>query len=201
MILAAGTFRVADYRKPIPAHVKVQVVLNHVKRGLDEPGFDREKPAAFCFDCGVGEDILPSFNAAELEFDHCPALVNRDYDTEASDFVPPQNDPAYIIVRAKSEHLEKTTGRKAGATTTVTTRGSDVGEAKRSRDIRTTNAIHRAKMASKAGRFDEAASILASVKERKGKHRRIKRKIPSRPLNARHRSTDDHDPDGLCRRP
>jgi len=55
------------------------------------------------------------------------------------------------------------------------------------------------KMASKVGRYEEAASILASVKERKGKHRRIKRKIPHRPLNARHRSTDDHDPDGLCR--
>jgi hypothetical protein len=139
--------------------------------------------------------------AREFEFDHEPALCHRDYDTAAGDFIPPQNDPRYIVARKKAEHLEKTTGRKPGAERTATTRGSDVGEAKRMRDIRTTDAIHRAKMASKGGRYEEAAAILASVKEPKGKHRRIKRKIPSRPLNARHRSTDDRDPDGLCRRP
>jgi hypothetical protein len=124
--------------------------------------------------------VVPSYNVDELEFDHDPALNVRDYDTEAGDFVPPQNDPAFLVLRAKDEHLHKTTGRKPGAELTATTRGSDIGEAKRTRDIRTTDAIHRAKMASKAGRFDEAASILASVKERKGKHRRPKRKIPAR---------------------
>ena len=138
--------------------------------------------------------------AREFEFDHEPALCHRDYDTTAGDFIPPQHDPQYIVPRRKSEHLEKTTGRKPGAERTATTRGSDIGEARRTRDISITDAMHRAKMASKAGRFDEAASILASVRERKGKHRRTKRKIPSRPFNARYRSTDDHDHDEPCRR-
>jgi hypothetical protein len=138
--------------------------------------------------------------AREFEFDHDPALLNRDYDSTAGDFIPPQHDPQYIVPRRKSEHLEKTTGRKPGAIRTATTRGSDIGEARRIRDITITDAMHRAKMASKAGRFDEAASILASVRERKGKHRRTKRKIPSRPWNARRRGTDDHEPDELCRR-
>ena len=93
MILKAGTFRVRDYRKPIPARVKQAVI------------------------------------AREFDFDHDPALVRRDYDTGAGDFIPPQNDPRHIIARRKAEHLEKTIGRKQGAERTVSTRGSDVGEA------------------------------------------------------------------------
>jgi hypothetical protein len=149
LILKAGSFRVSDYRKPIPAKVKQAVI------------------------------------AREFDFDHEPALVNRDYDTEAGDFIPPQNDPKHLIPRRKAKHLEKTIGRKAGAERTVSTRGSDVGEAARSRSIQAREAVHRASAASKAGRYAEAAEILAQARSNrklKNKIDRRKRKIPSRPF-------------------
>jgi hypothetical protein len=142
-VLKAGTFKVSDFRKPIPNKVKLEVV------------------------------------AREFDFDHDPALVNRDYDTEAGDFIPPQNDPKKITARRKAEHAKKTYGREPGAEKTVTTRGSDVGEAARTKDIRATDALHQAALASKAGDYTKAAVLLAAGRERK---KRSKRKIPSRPF-------------------
>jgi hypothetical protein len=133
----------------------------------------------------IAAKVKQAVIAREFDFDHDPALVNRDYDTEAGDFIPPQNDPKHIIARRKAEHLEKTIGRKEGAEKTVSTRGSDVGEAARSRDIQVNEAIFRAAMASKAGRYNEAAKILAGARKNpklRQKLTRPKRKIPSRPF-------------------
>jgi hypothetical protein len=142
-ILRAGTFKVSDFRKPIPNRVKLEVI------------------------------------AREFDFDHDPALVNRDYDTEAGDFIPPQNDPKKITARRKAEHAKKNYGREPGAEKTVTTRGSDVGEAARMKDILASDAIHQARLASKAGDYTKAAELLATGRARK---KRPKRKIPSRPF-------------------
>jgi Mg-chelatase subunit ChlI len=142
-ILRAGTFKVSDFRKPIPNKVKLEVI------------------------------------AREFDFDHDPALVNRDYDTEAGDFIPRQNDPKKITARRKAEHAKKTYGREPGAEKTVTTRGSDVGEAARTKDIRASEAIHQATLASKAGDYTKAAELLAAGRERK---KRPQRRIPSRPF-------------------
>jgi hypothetical protein len=154
VVLKAGTFRVRDYRKPIPAKVKLAVI------------------------------------AREFDFDHDPALLHRDYDTEAGDFIPPQNNPKHIIARRKTEHLEKTIGRKEGAARTVSTRGSDVGEAARSRKIEARELVARASAASKAGRYKEAAEILAGARHNRNVQKllkRRKRKIPSRPFPKQHR--------------
>jgi hypothetical protein len=143
-IFAPGTFRVRDYRKPIPNRVKLAVL------------------------------------ARDYDVDHDPALTNRPYDTEAEDFIPPQNDPDYLFLKRHAEHDEKTFGRKAGAERTVTTRGSDIGERARSRDIQTTEAIHRAAAASKRGDFKAAAEILATAP--KQSRLKPKKSWPSRPF-------------------
>lgn len=122
--------------------------------------------------------------AREYEVDHDPALVNRPYDTEANDFVPAQNDPNFLVLRRREDHAEKTFGRKAGAEKTVTTRSSDVGEAKRTRDIKAAEAVHRAKLLLKAGDQSGADSVLASARFLK-KHKRRKQKIPSRGFQKR----------------
>lgn len=121
--------------------------------------------------------------ARDYDFDHRPPLCERPYDTEAGDFIPPQNDPNFIFATPRAEHDQLTFGRKPGAAKTVTTRGSDVGERARTRDIQASEAIHKARLASKAGNYEVAAMILASARPKKPK-----RKIPSRPFPNQRRS-------------
>jgi hypothetical protein len=161
-ILPAGTFKISDYRKPIPDRVKLQVMLDLFHEW---------------FGCGGAFELSP--DAADYQFDHDPALVNRDYDTKAGDFIPPQNDSDHIKAILRGNHDKKTFGREPGAEKTVTTRGSDVGEAARTKDIRASEALHQAALASKAGDYTKAAELLAAGRERK---KRPKRQIPSRPF-------------------
>lgn len=168
MILEAGEFNVADYRKAIPCNVKIQVMLDTwLKFAQATNGVFNPETVQF-FD-----------KAADIQFDHSPALTNRQYDTDAGDFIPPQHDPKYIVPLLKENHLYKTVGRKPGAEKTVTTRGSDVGERSRVQDIRASNAVHLARIAAKSGNQVEVDSILASARFKK-KHLRTKRKIPQR---------------------
>lgn len=167
MILPAGSFRVQDFRKAIPDWVKVQVILNLVEAHLG----------------------LPSLDARELQFDHRPPLSAREYDTHAGDFIPPQNDPDYIFALRKAQHLQETTGRKEGADKTVTTRGSDVGEAARTREAIDREKLHKAAALLKAGQADEAAAIIATRDPRKVRReqRHPKQKIQSRGFDKGHR--------------
>ncbi|NEV75537.1 hypothetical protein DYI24_00380 [Rhodopseudomonas sp. BR0C11] len=131
----------------------------------------------------IPERVKREVIARDHDFDHRPPLCDRDYDTEAGDFIPPQHDPAHIFATPKPEHRELTTGRKEGAEKTVTTRGSDVGERARIRDIRTSEMIHQAKLASRAGDSARAAELLSSVPKKS--RLKPKRKIRSRPLDSR----------------
>jgi hypothetical protein len=144
MILAPGTFKVSEHRKPITAATE-RAVLKRYRR------------------------------------DHRPALCDRPFDTEANDFIPPQNDPDFIFLVEIAEHDRRTFGRTPGAAKTVTTRGSDVGERKRSRDIRTSEAVHRAAVASRSGDYKGAAAILASAPKKP----KTKKAWPSRPMQSR----------------
>jgi hypothetical protein len=101
--------------------------------------------------------------ARDYDVDHDPALNKRPYDTDAGDFIPPQNHPDFLFLKRHDEHDEKTFGRKPGAERTVTTRGSDVGEGARTKDIQTSEAIHQAALASKDGDYKRSAEILASA--------------------------------------
>jgi hypothetical protein len=173
MILAAGTFPVADYRKPITAAVKLAVMIRQGCKATDGVPFSIE-------------DALKG----QIQFDHDPALVTRPFDTEAGDFIPPQLEPAKIVARRVGEHLGKTTGRKEGAERTVTTKGSDVGNAALDRRVQRRNAVHRYRLAVKAygqkiadGMYPDMAALLkrAERKTRKIKGRGFeKQKRPMR---------------------
>lgn len=155
-ILPAGSFRTSDYRKAIPTNVALRVVIRQGCKDLDGVPFTEQD---------------------DIQIDHEPALVHRDYDVEAGDFVPPQHAVEHLFARRKMSHLEKTTGRKEGATRTVTTRGSDVGEASHIRNVRSTQALHEVKMAVKRGDPAAIAKLLHVEKPK-----RAKQKIPSRPF-------------------
>lgn len=88
--------RTRDHRKAIPAGVKVQCLMVALAEALGLPSDTR------------------------FEFDHDPALTLREFDSIAGDFIPPQNDPAFIVVRTEADHDRKTFGTKA------TTAGSDI---------------------------------------------------------------------------
>lgn len=70
------------------------------------------------------------FKNSEFALDHDPALVLRPYNPRikdvASRYTPHAHDPNALIYREKSDHQQKTTGRKPGASKTATTKGSDV---------------------------------------------------------------------------
>jgi hypothetical protein len=77
--------RVRDVRKDPPLSVKLAVALRML-------GF---KP----------ED--------RIQFDHDPALALREWDEEKRDFIPPQHDPEYIVIRTEPAHDKKTNGNGA----------------------------------------------------------------------------------------
>lgn len=158
-LLPAGTFRVADYRKAITSGLAMRVLIRQGCKDLDGVPFTED-------DC--------------IQIDHEPGLLHRPYDLDAEDFIPPQHSLDHLFARRKSSHLEKTTGRKEGATCTVTTRGSDVGEAARVRDIRHTQALHEVKMAVKRGDSAAIARLLQVEKKAKPKHSIPSRGFPKR---------------------
>lgn len=164
-LLDPGKFKVSEYRKAIPDWVKVFAAVRLVLL---------EKTAE-CAGRAGDIDFIRS-----LQYDHRPPLNARPFDTESGDFVPPQNDPSHIYAIEKTEHDRRTFGRPPGAERTITTRGSDIGEAGRIKDIQATEAVHRARMASKAGNYRKAGEILAGAPRRAF---RRKRKIPSRPFD------------------
>jgi hypothetical protein len=171
MILEPGTFRVSDYRKAIPAAVKLQCLLVAIAKGA----IPHQKPRTF----------EPAIDAECLRFDHRPPLETRPYDTEAGDFIPPQNAAGHIEAITDEEHDFRSFGRKPGAEKTVTTRGSDAGEAARVRSIKDTESRHQAIIAAKAGLAsnDLGAVIdgLAPVAQKQWP----KQKMPSRPFNSK----------------
>lgn len=106
-ILKAGTFKVSDYRKAIQPKTKVACCLR-------QDGH-----------CACGKKLEPD----NIEFDHDPSLNQRDYDTEAGDFIPPQGDPEFITARHGDCHKVKTNG--PGGERRIHTRGSDKSEPRR----------------------------------------------------------------------
>ena len=161
-ILAAGSFRVSDYRKAIPDWVKVVCAIRAYPTWVEGP--------------------LEAW-VRSLRYDHRPPLQDRPYNVDKGDFIPPQNDPDHIEAIHIKKHDERTFGRKQDAEKVVTTRGSDLGEAAHIRTVSDTEAIHQAKMASKNGDYAEAARILGNVKQKK--RLQPKKKIQSRGFQKR----------------
>lgn len=67
------------------------------------------------------------FPLATPEIDHDPALILRQFSPVSGKYTPDANNPDYLIWREKAAHQEKTTGRRPGASRTITTKGSDIG--------------------------------------------------------------------------
>jgi hypothetical protein len=170
MILQPGTFRVGDYRKAIPTAIKLEVLLRTIRQHFDKTG---ELPA------------VALTAAASIHFDHRPPLETRPYDTEREDFMPAQNDPAHLEAITDEVHFARTFGRKPGAEVTVTTRGSDVGEAARIRTIKDSTARHHAIMAAKAGLANNDMAAVLEGLAPAAKRQWPKGSIPSRPFNSK----------------
>ena len=88
----------AGWKRPaMPATVKLQVVINQEGRCK-----------------ATGEKLGP---ISEVEFDHRPALYEREFDPDArdgqGDTTPPANDPDYIDAIKKDAHKGRT-ARDAG---------------------------------------------------------------------------------------
>lgn len=75
--------------------------------------------------------MLLSALGGPLQLDHDPALILRPYNPRIKDvaarYTPHAHDPEALIYREKADHQQKTTGRRPGASRTVTTKGSDIG--------------------------------------------------------------------------
>lgn len=170
-ILPAGSFRVSDYRKAIPTKVQILCAVRKFSEAFSI-GSDGVK----CQDKPLAEWV------DSLRFDHRPPLQDRPYDTEKGDFDPPQNDPDYIEAIVDKVHDQRTFGRKADAEHTVTTVGSDAHNRSHGKRLRDREALHKARMAMKAGDPKALAETLGVPPREKRK-----RKIPSRPFPKKQR--------------
>lgn len=106
------TPKTSEVRKAIPMRVKLAVLASQAR-------------------CAVCGEKLGSL--ADLQFDHRPPLVAREWNAEAGDYIPPQNDPEAMQAVHSDCHLYRTTGRKPGATKKTSL--GDMGEAAKSRRI------------------------------------------------------------------
>ena len=82
-------------------------------------------------DRAILDVVLEAFGLtrADIELDHNPPLALRVWDAGAKDTIPPANDPAYLFLRIKAAHRDKTTG----GTAKTSGRGSDVTEIARTK--------------------------------------------------------------------
>lgn len=104
--------RVSDLRKPISNRLKIEVLVAQAR----------------CASCGERLCRL-----AFTRFDHRPPLALRI--NLGNRFMPDANDPDFIQAVCVDCHQWLTTGRKPGATKTVTTAGSDIHAAAKIRRI------------------------------------------------------------------
>lgn len=181
-ILPAGTFRVSDYRKPIPERVKRAALIIAARGawlrlgGLILPDTDSpdEAMAFMANQSGFGHWLAEMEAAAiigKIQFDHRPALENRPYDTEARDFIPPQHDPTKIDPILGEEHKARTSGA-----TGQPYRG-DVPMRARTRNLANKTEDQRERAAAKAGQaYERRSDIPAPTK----KSRKPKAKIRNR---------------------
>lgn len=113
-------------RPYIPLSVRLAVANRQMaERGLQPRGpcasVGAQLNEALYMLFGHGGDEIEAF-----QLDHDPALILRHFNPRSGKYMPRANDPAHLVYRTKADHLQKTTGRKADAEKTVTTKGSDI---------------------------------------------------------------------------
>lgn len=70
---------------------------------------------------------------ADVDLDHSPALVRRDYDEATGEFTPAACDPRHLVFMRRGDHKVKTFG--PGGERRITTAGSDVAARGKTRDL------------------------------------------------------------------
>lgn len=152
----SGEERPRPRRKAIPDGVKLKVVVRQVGR---------------CKDCNG--------KLAELEcveFDHRPAIINREVNEAWTDYVPAQLDPEYIFARCGDCHDKRTNG--PGGEKRITTAGSDKHIRDKTKALQEQQAEFRRSLLAK-DRGEEPP------KPKKPKYQWPKRKMESRPFGDR----------------
>lgn len=99
-ILVAGTFKTSKYRKAIPLRVMLAVIVRAVKETWEKDDLTK----------AWLDEMIAACLAGEIRFDHRPALAERDYDTDARDFIPPQHAPDKIDAILAENHNVRTFG-------------------------------------------------------------------------------------------
>lgn len=128
--------RVSDVRKDIPLSVKLAAALRML-------GFTKDD---------------------QVQYDHDPALGLRDWDDERGDFIPPQLDPEFIVIRTKAAHRTKTSGRKGEARST--SYGSDAHAIAKIDRLQKDQAAFRAKLLAKDSGEQLAGKARQSIPSR-----------------------------------
>lgn len=177
--LAAGTFRTSDYRKPFPRSVVLAAMVATVRRQFER--VMRHKLSTDDFYAWLsGFEALAA--EGKLRLDHRPALAERDYDTDAEDFIPPQHSINDLEFIDNEGHDVRTFGAYG-----VTQRG-DLTVRARTKEIANKNEDFKERQAAKAGQTYTRRDVPARKKSRPKQKIRSrgfqkggpKRKIPSR---------------------
>lgn len=108
------------------------------------------------------------FGDDKIELHHRPALVNRPRNAKDTDYVPPANDPDYLVYLRKRDHEIETRVRGVGA------QRSDLSQARYLKKLRKNR--------------EKTPGKRRLPKQRIAKS--IKRKWPSRPFPKRNRKND-----------
>lgn len=95
-----------------------------------------------------------------ISWDHCPPLMQREYDQSRKDTIPAANDPKFIIPRARPEHNKKTAE-------------IDIPEIAKTKRLSDDQVLFRNRILAKDGR----AGCWPEATEKA-----LRRKIPSRPF-------------------
>lgn len=184
-ILPAGTFKVSDYRKPMPERVKRQAltrtILLRFAPVVTQSGDPKELADSFW-------NYLKGMNVSAItglmRFDHRPPLQDRPYDTTLRDFVPRQNDPEHIEAVPDCEHDARTFGAPGR-----TERG-DADRRKRVRSLANKTENERERRAAKVGQKHERRDIPPPTKC----SQKPKAKIRGRGFQKRPKAEKPHKP-------
>lgn len=139
------------FRKHMGLKVKLQALLIH----------------GAVYDC----DGIQITDLNLIEWDHCPPLMQREYNAFNGDTIPPANDPAYIIPRFCGTHKAKT-ARK------------DIPEISKTKRLADEQYAFRARILAKNDPESDFKGSMSGLE----RSQRPKRKIPSRPFAKRRKA-------------
>lgn len=97
--------------------------------------------------CGCGQPLPPFGTKRGIIYDHNPPLAMRERNPYSGRYTPDADDPAHLNPLLPDCDKRKTHGKRGEKH--ITTRGSDLGEIRRMKDMRDSHAEHQEAMAKK----------------------------------------------------